>query len=323
MFLSKKEIEEEYLKLYDELINGDYNRTNVESKINESTRQPYDKVLFMILEMDRNIGTGLLKGKRRLLYWGLLQEERERIQAICIKANNDNVIDIFYEAFNEYFKIFLENNLKYDEIKDEINNSKYINDIVRLHDAMSDFYFKRDKLIWVESDLRKRRDKELPNPSVCTLIWAIVLLVDRNVRVWYSDTRYRKNSIYYPLSQEELDELFVMCSKGNNLGINLYLNNNAENGINHLTDDEIYSISEIGKEAINRYFEILNNKNVEYKKMETKFLNMMNEFGKRHDINERELVEFSNKALELGYNVLDIETQEELDKVYKMVFPEA
>ena len=57
--------------------------------------------------------------------------------------------------------------------------------------------------------------------------------------------------------------------------------------------------------------------------METKFLNIMNEFGKRHDINERELVEFSNKALELGYNVLDIETQEELDKVYKMVFPEA
>lgn len=323
MFLSRKEIEEEYLKLYDELINGKYNRANVASIIDESNREPSEKVFFMILDMDREIGSGLLNGKRRLLYWGLLQDERDIIKNICNKANDDNVIDVFYEAFNEYFKIFLDNNLKYDEVRDELNDSNYLNEIVRLRDGLLSYYFKRKEFIEVDKYIRKNRKKELPNPSICSLLWTVVVSVDNHVRAWYSDARIRKNSRYYPLSQEELDELFVMCAKGNDLDIILYLGNNSENGIYHLSDDDIFRISEVGKAAINRYFDILNNKNIEYKKMETDFLNRMNEFGEKHEMSESELVDFANKAYKIGVNVADIKSQEELDEVYKMVFPEA
>ena len=103
----------------------------------------------------------------------------------------------------------------------------------------------------------------------------------------------------------------------------MYLGNNPENGIAHLNEEQINLIANIGKEALNRYLDILETKNNEYKKMETEFLNKMNEFGKKHDMSERELVIFADSALKMGYNVADINSQEELDEVYKKVYPEA
>ena len=59
------------------------------------------------------------------------------------------------------------------------------------------------------------------------------------------------------------------------------------------------------------------------KKMETEFLNIMNEFGEKHNMSEKELFNFADSALKMGYNVADINTQEELDEVYRKVYPEA
>jgi len=323
MFLSRKEIEEEYLNLYDELINGKYNRDNVASIIDESNRIPSEKVFFMILDMDREIGSGLLNGKRRLLYWGLLQDERDIIKNICNKANDDNVIDVFYEAFNEYFKIFLDNNLKYDEIKDELRESAVSNEISRIRDGLIQYYFSKKYFVDLDKNIRANRDKTLPKPSICSLLWEIVKNINFQIKNWYSNKSIKKSTYYFELTQEEFDELYGICIKGNNLGIVLYLGNNPENGIAHLNEEQINLIANIGKEALNRYLDILETKNNEYKKMETEFLNKMNEFGEKHDMSEKELVNFADSALKMGYNVADIETQEELDEVYKKVYPEA
>ena len=103
----------------------------------------------------------------------------------------------------------------------------------------------------------------------------------------------------------------------------MYLGNNPENGIAHLNEEQINLIANIGKEALNRYLDILETKNNEYKKMENEFLNKMNEFGEKHDMSEKELVNFADSALKMGYNIADIETQEELDEVFKKVYPES
>ena len=86
---------------------------------------------------------------------------------------------------------------------------------------------------------------------------------------------------------------------------------------------EIDAIYDVTNEAVSKYFKTLADENKNYKKIENEFVSKMNEFGKRHDMSERELVNFADGALKMGYNVADTETQEELDEVYKKVYPEA
>ena len=323
MFLSKKEIQDEYSKLYDELKSGMYSEADVSQMLFDSGKLSKDKVYEIILDMDRKIGSGLLKGRRKLLYWGLLPNERESIKKICDEANEFNVMEIFYKAFDEYFRIFLDNNLKYDEIKDEISDESINNEISRLYNCSVDFYFTKEYLLSIDKEVRRTRDIKAPNPSIATLLWSTIVIMDSHIKEWYFDKKVKHLSAYYSLTQEELDDLFVICTKANKLGIILYLGNSSENGIDHLTNDEVFRIAEVGKEVISKYFELLKNKNVEYKNKETKFLIKMEEFGKRHDIYEREIVDFANKALALGYNIVDIETQDELDEIYSKVFLEA
>ncbi len=323
MFLSRKEIEDECQKFYEDLKNNQYNSNNVLQMIYESTRPINEKLYYIILDMDREIGTGLLKWSPKLLYWGLLPYEREVLQNICNKATEDTLLEVFYEAYDSYFKMFLDNNLKYDEIKDELRESAVSNEISRIREGLIQYYFSKKYFVDLDKNIRANRDKSLPKPSICSLLWEIVKNINFQIKNWYSNKSIKKSTYFFELSQEEFDELYGICIKGNNLGIVLYLGNNPENGIAHLNEEQINLIADIGKEALNRYLDILENKNNEYKKMETEFLNKMNKFGEKHDMSERELVNFADSALKMGYNLADIETQEELDDVYKKVYPEA
>ena len=323
MFIIKKEIEDECQKLYHDLKENQYNNDNVIKKIQESTGPINETIYFIIMEMDREIGTGLLKWSPKLLYWGLLPYEREILGRICNEATEDNAVEVFYKAYDEYFRLFLENNLRYDEIKNELDKESNNDELTRLREQLYNYYFTKDNFINIDKWVRQNRNKQLPAPSICTLLWAIVLSIDTQVRGWYSNDKINKNTFYFQLSQEELDELFGTCIKGNNLGIVLYLGNNPENGLNELSDNQLFSIFDIAKEAANKYFDILINKNDNYKKQQNDFMSMMNEFGTKHEMSESELIEFGNKAYRIGYNLTEVKTQEELEEVYNKVYPEA
>ena len=152
-------------------------------------------------------------------------------------------------------------------------------------------------------------------------------LFDITVNELLSGEKIKKDEYQNKLEENIINTIDYSTRKiniiRNNLGIVLYLGNNPENGIAHLNEEQINLIADIGKEALNRYLDILETKNNEYKKMETEFLNKMNEFGEKHDMSEKELVNFADSALKMGYNVADIETQEELDEVFKKVYPES
>ena len=323
MFYSKKQIENECQKLYTELKDNLYTEDIVLEKISEQDKPFNERVFDLILELDHMLGVGTLKGRIRLFYWGLMPDERLVLKNICDEANRDNAVDVFYKAFDAYFKIFLDNNLKYDEAKEELDSTNEIRDITRLRESILKYYFTKDVFIEIDKYVRKNRDISKPNPSIATLLWEDILKIDNDVKEWYLNEKNHITSQYYFFTQEELDELFVMCTEGNKLGIKLYLGDKPENGIIHLTDDQVYAISEVGKNVANHYLNILAKKNIEYKNEEARFLNKMNIFGQRHDMSEVELVEFANKAYNIGINLAELETQDELEDIYRIVYPEA
>ena len=242
MFVTKKEIEDECQKLYYELKENQYNSDNVLQMIAESDRSVNEKIYLIIMDMDRKIGTGLLKWSPKLLYWGLLPYEREIIERICNEATEDNALNIFYKAYDEYFKLFLDNNLRYDEEKEELGDSYISDELTRLRERLFDYYFTKESLVNIDKFVRKNRNRNMPAPSICTLIWAMITSIDTQVRGWYFNKNINKSTYYIPFTQEEFDELFVICSKGNNFGISLYLGNNPENGLNDLSYVQLFDI---------------------------------------------------------------------------------
>ena len=323
MFLSKKEIEDECHNLYDELTANQYNSDNVLKKLNERTGQLRGRIFQLILDIDYEIATKLSNDKRRSIFWGLLPYERDAIWNICDIATEENKVDVFYKAFDEYFRFFLDDNLKYAEICDQLVEEIIPDELSRLREHLLSYYFKKENFIAIEKKIRQSRTDSQPAPSVCTIIWTIVKDIDKQVKGLYYDRYLRKSLYYFTPTQDEFDELFVICEKGNRCGITLYYNNDSKNGLNDLSTAEIDAIYDVTNEAVSKYFKTLADDNKNYKKIENEFVSKMNEFGKRHDMSERELVNFADGALKMGYNVADIETQEELDEVYKKVYPEA
>lgn len=340
MILTEKEIEEECQRLYNELANNQYSSDKILQKIRESKRPLNETLFYIIMDMDREIGSNVLKWGSKLLYLGLLPYEREELGRICNGAIETKAIETFNKAFDEYFNFFLDNNLKYYYTEDDYEDEDDVDDfeykleekvekitipaeLVRIREKICDHYFTKEKLVETDRFVRKNRNKQLPKPSVCTLIWSIVLTIDNQVKAWFGNANINKSTYYFQPSQEDLDELFSICAKGNRYEITLYAENNPNNGLNTFTYTQLCAIFRTARDAVSRYFEILADKNNKYKNMEREFVGLMNEFGNIHGMTESELVDFANKAHSMGYNVAEIKALSELEEVYKKVYPES
>ena len=213
MFLTRKEIEDECQNLHDELINNQYNFDNVLKKLNEKTGQLSERVFQLILDMDYEIGTSLSNEKRRLLFWGLLPYENNALWNICDKATEENKVDVFYKAIDEYFGFFLDDYLKYVEIIDQLEEEDIPYELLRLREHLLSYYFKKENFGAIEKSVREKRKNIQPAPSVCTIIWNILMSIDNQVKGLYYGKYLRNNLCYFTPTQEELDELFVICEK--------------------------------------------------------------------------------------------------------------
>ena len=159
--------------------------------------------------------------------------------------------------------------------------------------------------------------------SFAWYIYKMIIVVDVSTANLYKNPKYSHKSVYRKLYQREWDKIFEICIKANKLGLNVFPKINPNNDLSYLNPEEQLKLLEVFEEALNRYFDILVRINKDYLDEENQFISRMLKFGDNHGMNENDLVAFANKAFKIGINVANIDSQEELDEVYKKVFPEA
>ena len=161
------------------------------------------------------------------------------------------------------------------------------------------------------------------NLSFAWIIYRVIQAINIETAKVYNNTKNNYASFFFKLHQWEWDDIFEICIKANRLGLQVFPKINPNNDLSYLDPVEQTKLLEVYTDALNKYYDILLKRNLDYIEEENCFLNKMMTFGDNHNMNEEELVEFANRANQMGINVADINTQEELDEIYKKVFPEA
>ncbi len=262
-------------------------------------------ILFeTIIEIDKEVYKSTI-GKFSL-YWGLMLNEKDEIYEIAKEANENSspieIKDILSKMIDKYFDIMLENNKKYIDIitDDKIEKEEIRSKISRLKNRALNYYTDKKQFLDAEKVVRKNNDIL---PSVCTIIWHILTVIDANVLNYFKKNP-QNDLFYFPLTQEERDDLFGICIKGNHQGIITYENNECK--LNSLNSYGFTFISNIEEEVINKYFDLLIEKNINYRMERHKFLALMNQFGDYHNLTEKELLDFAQKSHDMGYDISKI-----------------
>lgn len=316
-----KDINEEVEIIYEIYRNMYCNDEELCKKLNEKNLMIYDALYEIILEMDSTLGVHSFIKFKKVFYWGLNEEEREALKKICNLANCENYYTIFCEAVKKYFDIFLDNNLKYNEIKysrdckdikDRFEISK--KQIISGHITEKYFY---DTATYINNN----RTRDYRTPSVALVVWNMLMgtndVVKRNLN------RKKESTIqYFEYTQEELDDLFVLCVPANKLDITLYSKNDREYLVNKINDDKLKSVFEIAKDVYNMYFDILMNKNVQWMNSLYDQMDMLDGFAEKHEMSERDIIDFVKLADSKGYNITKLKSEEEIEEIYKIVYPE-
>ena len=199
-----------------------------------------------------------------------------------------------------------------DDRKEQIEK-----EIVALRDNAFSTYYDMDIL----SNSRNGLIKGKFSLSFAWIIYRVIQGINLETMKLYKKTKH--SSFFFNLYQWEWDDIFEICIKANRLGLQVFPKVNPKNDLSYLDAVEQTKLLEVYMEALNKYFDILLKRNLDYLDEENLFLNKMMKFGDNHNMNEEELVVFANKAYQMGINVADINTQEELDEAYRKVFPEA
>ena len=199
-----------------------------------------------------------------------------------------------------------------DDRKEQIEK-----EIVALRDNAFSTYYDMDIL----SNSRNGLIKGKFSLSCAWIIYRVIQGINLETMKLYKKTKH--SSFFFNLYQWEWDDIFEICIKANRLGLQVFPKVNPKNDLSYLDAVEQTKLLEVYMEALNKYFDLLLKRNLDYLDEENLFLNKMMKFGDNHNMNEEELVVFANKAYQMGINVADINTQEELDEAYRKVFPEA
>lgn len=196
---------------------------------------------------------------------------------------------------------------------------KYEEEIVKLRDQAFTAYYDLNILSQSRAVLIKGRF----NLSFAWIIYRAIQAINIETAKLFKDSNFKHTIGYRNLFQYEWDDIFEICIKANRLGLTLFPRINTNNDLSYLDSSEQTKLLEIYFEALNKYYDIILKYNIDYLNEENQFLNKMMKFGDNHEMNEADLVQFSTKALQMGINVAEISTQEELEEVYKKVFPDA
>lgn len=161
------------------------------------------------------------------------------------------------------------------------------------------------------------------NISFAWIIFRMIQAINLDVSLLYRDKSIKRRTYFINLYQWQWDDIFEVCIKANRIGLEVYPKINPNNDLSYLNEVEIIKLLEVYEEAINKYFDLFLEVNKRYLTDERTFIHKMTTFGDNHILTEAELVSFAMKAYDKGINVADINTQEELEEIYKQVCPEA
>ena len=161
------------------------------------------------------------------------------------------------------------------------------------------------------------------NLSFAWIIYRVIQAINLDLSMLYKDKDYKHITYFFNLYQWQWDDIFEICIKANRIGLEVYPKINPNNDLSYLNEVEITKLLEVYEEAINKYFDLFLEVNKRYLTDERTFIHKMTTFGDNHILTEAELVSFATKAYEKGINVADINTQEELEEIYKQICPEA
>ena len=193
---------------------------------------------------------------------------------------------------------------------------KYEEEILKLkNDEHTKFYD-----IKILSKCRKEILDNRLGYSFAVTIYRAILYLNIDVAGIYKNQKHITG--YRNLFQWEWDEIFEVCIKANKLGLEIVPKLNPNNDFSYLNSNEQQKLMEVYDYAISKYFEILLRININYLNDRNSFLNRMMKLGDIHGMSEPELVTFANKALSMGINVANITSSDELEEIYKKVFPE-
>jgi len=156
--------------------------------------------------------------------------------------------------------------------------------------------------------------------SFAYIIYQSILTIDLYVKNLYKNSRI---SFYFEFPQWEWDSLFKICIKANELGIDVYPKINRNNNLDYLTELQVNDLLTINDEAVNYYFDLLLKHNLNYVDDENNFLNMMYKFGEKHNMTEKELRKMCEDAYKKNINLSLFSSSEEVEEIYKELYPEA
>ncbi len=161
------------------------------------------------------------------------------------------------------------------------------------------------------------------NISFAWIIFRMIQAINLDVSLLYRDKSIKRRTYFINLYQWQWDDIFEICIKANRIGLEVYPKINPNNDLSYLNEVETIKLLEVYEEAINKYFDLFLEVNKRYLTDERTFIHKMTTFGDNHILTEEELVSFAMKAYDKGVNVADINTQEELEEIYKQICPEA
>lgn len=196
---------------------------------------------------------------------------------------------------------------------------KVENEIVALRDSKIERFCNIASL----NDSRKNLIQGGFNISFAWIIYRMIQAINLDLSMLYKDKNYKHITYFFNLYQWQWDDIFEICIKANRIGLEVYPKINPNNDLSYLNEVEITKLLEVYEEAINKYFDLFLEVNKRYITDERTFIHKMTTFGDNHILTEAELVNFAMKAYDKGINVADINTQEELEEIYKQVCPEA
>ena len=196
---------------------------------------------------------------------------------------------------------------------------KVENEIVALRDSKIERFCNIASL----NDSRKNLIQGGFNISFAWIIYRMIQAINLDLSMLYKDKNYKHITYFFNLYQWQWDDIFEICIKANRIGLEVYPKINPNNDLSYLNEVEITKLLEVYEEAINKYFDVFLEVNKRYLTDERTFIHKMTTFGDNHILTEAELVNFATKAYEKGINVADINTQEELEDICKLVCPEA
>ena len=52
-------------------------------------------------------------------------------------------------------------------------------------------YFTKEYLSSIDKEVRRTRDIKAPNPSIATLLWSTIVIMDSHIKEWYFDKKVK------------------------------------------------------------------------------------------------------------------------------------